>query len=684
MSDLSKLSDADLLRLYQQQGSGAASAAAQSNPLAGMSDEELLKLLAAQPAAPASTAVDVAKSVGSGLVKGVAGLVTLPQTMKDLGNQGVDYVLDAASRGLGFGGLPQKPETALDRLPSLPRQGDVVRGVETVMGPLHKPETQAGRYAETVAEFVPGAVAGPGGVVRNTVRYAALPGVASEAAGQATKGTQFEPWARGGAALVGAGAGHLAMRPGTPGRVVGEAMGNVDQQAIDAAGRLMQDAGARGITLTWPEAIQQVTNSGTKLADVQRVVEASQRGGAVMRPVMAERPGQVENAVRQNLDRVAAPGADPYSVGPQASRAAQGTIDDVNAAINRQTRPLYQMAELDRVPAAQYQQLANDARYQAALADLRAHPEIGPEIAHLPDNAIPVVDQAKKLLQARSEVTPVADATERYLASLRGTAGTNAVNAATRNSAPYAQAVAEQAQLRGQYLEPLQNGPVGQIAGATGTEAVVNAALPVAPLSGSTPNTAQAFRAIAAREPEAAANIVRQRMEGTYNQAGRDLQGGPNEWGGANYAAKIYGNPQARDNLRTAITETSGQPVVRDTDALMEALQATGRRQHPGSQTEFNRLLAQTLQGGGTIGEAISGAAGKFNPLSAVRDRYQQWRFGANTDDLARMLLEAPPAEMARIAQSARGNPQVGILLADVLADIERRGKAVERRNQNP
>jgi hypothetical protein len=388
-------------------------------------------------------------------------------------------------------------------------------------------------------------------------------------------------------------------RPNTAGRVIAEAMGpGVGNAEITAAETLMRNS---PVPLTWAEAVQQVTNSGTKLGDVQRVVESSQRGGATMAPFMAQRPGAVENAVRQNLDQVAAPGVNPYTVGPRAAEAATGTIDDVRGAINNHTRPLYDAAQLDRIPAGQYQQLAQDPRYVAALDQVRNHPEIGPEFAHLPDNAVPVVDQVKKLLQTRAEVTPNADATERFLGSMRGTAGNNAANAATQSSPAYAQAVAEQAALRGQHLNPLEQGPLGRVGAAQNTEGAINAILPNNPLPQSGQPVGQAFRAINARDPEAASNLVRGKMEGTYNQAARDLQGGENQFGGANYRAKLYGNPQAQENLRIGIGETAGQPTVGSTDQLMEALQATGRRQHAGSKTEFNKLLTRSLEGGGPI-----------------------------------------------------------------------------------
>lgn len=662
MSDFSGMSDADLMAaLNKPQDSGG---------LSKMSDADLMKALGT--GGWQDTAKDVAASAGTGLVKGTAGLLTAPQGIKDmLGTiadqpiKGINYLMNGKYE------LPERPQNALDQMPSMPRQHDVVSAVENnVTGPLHKPTTQAGKYTETMSEFVPGALAGPGNFIRNVARYAVVPGAASEAAGQATAGTKYEPWARGAAAITGMGASALASRPGSPGGVMQEAMGhNVGAPEIQAAQQIMENAAQRGIQLTWPEAIQQVTNSGTKLADVQRVVEGSQRGGAVMRPVMAERPGQVDTAIRGQIDQIAPNAIDPFTVGPRTAEAATGAVNDVRTAINNHTRPLYDASRHDLIPEAQYQALANDPRYVAALREIRGNPELAAEFHQFPDNAVPVVSQVSRLLRTRAEVTPMSDATERYLGSLRGEAGHNAENAATTASVPYAQATAEQAQLRGQYLTPVEQGPIGRTAAVPTTEGAVNTLLPDAPLAGSAPQTGQAFRAIGMRDADAASNVVRQKLEGTLNQSARDLQGGPNEWGGANFRARTYGNPQAQENMRTAVTETAGPQQTQRLDQLMEVLQATGRRQHPGSQTEFNRLMSRALEGGGPVGEVLSSAA-KLNPLSSVKDTYSKWRYGANTDRLAQMLLDPAMADrLTELAARNHGhNTQTRALLAQILA----------------
>jgi hypothetical protein len=69
---------------------------------------------------------------------------------------------------------------------------------------LHKPQTRAGRFGETVGEFAgnPASWIGPGGPVAKGVGAVAS-AVGSEAAGQVTEGTGLEPWARLGGAVAG-------------------------------------------------------------------------------------------------------------------------------------------------------------------------------------------------------------------------------------------------------------------------------------------------------------------------------------------------------------------------------------------------------------------------------------------------------------------------------------------------
>ena len=68
---------------------------------------------------------------------------------------------------------------------------------ESVIG-KYQPETDTGRYVAGVGEFVPAAMAGPGGVVRKTA-MSVIPGVATTLTGDLT---DQNPYAKAAAGIV--------------------------------------------------------------------------------------------------------------------------------------------------------------------------------------------------------------------------------------------------------------------------------------------------------------------------------------------------------------------------------------------------------------------------------------------------------------------------------------------------
>lgn len=614
---------------------------------------------------------DVAQSVVSGLDKGVAGLAGLPADAALGINAAVNYGKSKV-QGRPF----EEVEAESDRNAVISRDAIRAYGSQAAhdASPLkHTPTTTPGKYAQSGAEFVPAALLGPGGMARNAVALGVAPGLASEAAGQATQGTAYEPYARAGTAVLAGAAGQWATAPNAAGVAVSRASRGATPAQIDAAEALFERAQQMGIPLTRAEAVQHVTSGATNLGNLQRVVE----GSGELRPMMAARPGQVEDAARTQFGRIGPVSPDPSGIGPAVGEAAQGTVQDVNNAINRTTRPLYQAAELDRVPAAQYQRLAQDPRYDDALQTIRNHPEIGPELAHLPDNAVTVVDQVKKLLNTRSEVTPVADATERYLASLRGTAGTNATNAGTTASPAYAQALAEQARLREQYLNPLMAGPIGKLAkNDITTKRAIAALFPENPLPNSQQEITQAVAAVAHRNPGAARQLVRTHVESVFNEATQRLQSGLNEFGGAGFAAVLRGNPQQAANLEAAITALRGGQTYAGFNRFLEVLEAQGSRQRIGSQTAFNQEVQAGLKTGGTVAEALSTlAAGGIKLPSKINQRIEQWRMGGNVREIADILTNPDSARLFRqLATMPADSAKAGAVVARLayLADRSR------------
>lgn len=151
---------------------------------------------------------DVARSAGSGLLRGAAGVLDVTS----LPRRGMDLALARGAEFLMGENAPEWTQRPAQYNAENPPPATALLQGGSVTGPAmaYQPQTTAGEYAQTVGEFTPGALLGPGGAAGNAIRYGVIPGVASETAGQATEGTAIEPIAR---AVAGLGAGVLAGRP---------------------------------------------------------------------------------------------------------------------------------------------------------------------------------------------------------------------------------------------------------------------------------------------------------------------------------------------------------------------------------------------------------------------------------------------------------------------------------------
>ncbi len=209
---------------------------------------------------------DVAASGGIGVVKGTIGLAGLPGDASSLLNKGIDYGLN---------------KLGIDTPASYPNptgSASIQRGVESVTGPLYEPKTTAGKYAQTVGEFAPAVLAGPGGVARKLITQAAIPGIASEAAGQATEGTAAEPYARFGAALLG-GAG-------------GNALANSMLKEAPIAAPTLEQIHAHGKTeLNHPE-VTSLKIDPNSLSDIKNVVTHDLNSGDMNNGIRPTAPTQ--------------------------------------------------------------------------------------------------------------------------------------------------------------------------------------------------------------------------------------------------------------------------------------------------------------------------------------------------------------------------------------------------------
>lgn len=606
---------------------------------------------------------DILKTIPAGLARGAIATATMPRE-----------IIDTVSGWLEKAGMHPDAikgvRTALSVINPMgdlaPTNNELKSQVEqNITGELYTPKTTPGKYANTISEFVPGSL-GPGGPVKNFIKFAAIPGLVSEGAGQLTQGTWAEPWARALGAVAPATAASLLTRPSVAGAVNQYTRG-ASQQQIQAAEALFNEARQLGTPITRAEALQHVTNGATRIADLQRVVE----GQGQLKDFFAQRPNNNAAAFTGVVDQVQpVPTQRPSTIGPAAAETSGEIIAGVRRAINDATEPFYQAARPFYLSPADMQKIKNTVPgFDKALKAVRANPQLNRNIANLPDNNSLVLNEVKKYLDnaAENAASPLnaQNRNQQVSAGLKQDANAvkqSVIDATGGVAGPYAIALDAQAQARQKYLEPLLQGPLGRLAKEDQTQAAINVLFPPNPLPNSAGEISEAVRALAARRPHVARDLVRAHLESTFNEATQNLIGGQNQFGGAKFAASIRGNEQQAANLEAAIRALpNGDKVWGGVDRFLNILEAQGQRQRPGSMTAFNAEMLQDLRGGTGIGSIAKGSLITQIPKK-ITETWERWRLGRNVDKLARLLTDPRAArEFERLA-SAPAAQQIPLL----------------------
>jgi hypothetical protein len=631
----------------------------------------------------------IAKQAGVGLAKGAAGLAGLPGDVQQLAQKGADYLKDKLS-GIHWPEPSEESKKNAERYGSrgdlgpsfpMPTSADIQGAIEKVTGPWRKPQSQTEADAETLGEFVPAALAGPGGVARKVITQAAIPAAASVTAGRLT---DQNPYVKALAGFVAGGAGALASGPSSAESIIRSKIpASVTEQDITRAGQLIDHGQARGVTLTWPEALSRVTGQPV-LTDTQRILESHGQTRAAMNDVLAPRAAQVEQATRNELGQAFGPASqNPSMLGPQAQQAAEGTLNQMRSAINRATRPSYDAAGQTLVPVQVHAAMIADPLFEDALNAVRNDPARNAMVRGHSDRSVAVYDAVKKELQERSQnaSNPVQPGHSQAVSSATGEMADTVRNVAIASDrqaaggpgavSNYEQALADQARLRQQYLEPLQRGPLGKLAETPDTKRAINALFPSNPLPASEGEIRDAVGAVARTRPAVAQQLVRAHAEMVFNEAARDLQGGANAFSGAKFAKMIAGNSQQRANLQAAIEALpNGQERWHGFEQLLDIMSATGTRQPKGSLTAFNALEIPSMSNSGLMDIATKGASpGKW--MSFANDTFKAWSLGRNLDQIARILTDPRSGDALRqIVRIPAGSDRALVMAGRIIAQL--------------
>jgi hypothetical protein len=611
------------------------------------------------PDAPPTDYGGLAKAAGVGVAKGAIGLAGLPGDAAVLLKKGADYVgsklpeipTNEVAQWLRKESAPYQSTRASGDLPGsyeLPTSENIQHNVvEPITGEFRKPQNQAERDAETVGEFLPAALAGPGGVARKVVTQDIIPAAAAITAGRYS---DQNPYVKALAGIIAGGAAALATGPGSAERILREKLpASVREQDITRAGQLIEHAQQRGIGLTWPEALSRVTGQPV-LTDLQRILESHGRTRQHMNDFLADRPAAVEGAARAEFNRTGSVHPNPSSLGGEASDAAGNVLNDVRGQINRAAEPFYQASENIRLTPAEMTHVRAIPGWTEARDAVRNNEQLNWRVRHLPDNSVGFLNEVKKYFdQARENAASTfAQNRNQQVSSTHGMAADAVRQVAVLKSGQqaalhggpntYEAALQIQQQARERYLDPLLRGPLGKIADQPDTKKAINALFQTNPLPGSEGEVRTAVSAIARQRPAVAEQLVRAHAEMVFNEAARELQGGANQFAGAKFAKAIAGNSQQRENLRAAVEALPhGNARWQGFEHLLDIMQATGARQPKGSLTAFNQLEIQSMTAGGLQELAAKGLSpGKW--MSFANDAFKSWSLGRNLDQLARII----------------------------------------------
>lgn len=642
---------------------------------------------------------DVIRSGAAGIAQGIDGMFGQFGDMRDMAAGAVQWGVDKIAPGAGkpfreaadtlaqggpggkimkeSGGallaaglerMGMKPETARAVGDLAPGTGPALLNAPTSAklanvrtsekGPDYEPQTKWGKYARTGGQFLPGVIA-PGGPVAR-VANVVIPAVASEAAGQATEGTKWEQPARLAAALAaGVPTAAVASRAATGGPanriLANNSTGASDAQIAEAAA-LMRESPVR---LSGAEAVQQVTDNGTGMGAIQRVVEGTQPGRERFTAAMADRPQQVRNASTAVLDRIAPATPDPAALATRLQDTAEGALTDVRRGINEQARPHYDALPGNALPEADYAQLLADPSYALALRTIRDNPELNFRIRDLPDNDLGTINEVVKQLDTMADnatPNPANPNGSAQLGARRGDARELADGLASANG-DWSAARDIVATGRRETLEPLQRGPLGTISKTPNIAGQTGALFPAAPPENFS-NTARTT--VQHLGPEAGAELTRQHLANALNESTQNLQGGQNQYGGAKFVAGVAGNAEQRATLESVLEQVAPEALP-EWQRLARSLEATGKRQPPGSQTAFNTEELKSLGTEGALGSTVRNLSSLPFSIRSLGDSLQDLQSRLNAREIADTLLGDADAFEAAIMRARRARNDGGM-----------------------
>lgn len=691
-------------RKQDAQARGSAQAAKNVQGFSNQQLDEGMRRVKASRMTAGETIHDVDQSMARGAMEAVTGLPGVPADMFRLGQLARSYAdTPAKYNPLGrdeYAGLSQpevlarqdaEREAGLRKSPfgtTAPKPSTVANyGSQAFIDLASKyspemrrdPETPTGEVARRLTEGgVGGMMGGVAGGGRGMAREA-IGGLAAAGAQEGVGAAGGGPAAQMAAGLI---AGPMAASNGPGSRTAREALQagggtrGVDGPTLQRAEQLFQRARSEGINLTRANALDWITGGNAQgLSELQRVVESS--GSPQLRQFFSEAAPPTPTTVRQYggrvLDTIGPVSPSPGTLGPRAAEHSQAMINQAEQGVNTATRPQYQAFEHQPVDPAELQRLLNDPVFYREYQAVLTQPDYARFRQGLPPDSVGMVDLVRRSLSERQTNLTTPGASPEGMSATRaagvGMSETDALNVASEGSRPPGAAPVgpsplqevrrDQADLRAANVDPLDQGPVGQIARSQSTPAAQAAIFPGTPPEGSHVQIGRAVANLTQRDPQLAQELVRNYLGTKFStDTGRNVGGEPYT-SGTKFWKDVAGTEQETRNLEAAISALPNGPDiwtgVREMGDIFEAM---GKRQHPGSKTAFNVEDIEKLKGKGFTDASLKLISSAFTAVPGMaKDALERFRLGRNMDEISRLITDPQAGEeFARIMRETRPN----------------------------
>jgi len=426
--------------------------------------------------------------------------------------------------------------------------------------------------------------------------------------------------------------------------VVNQGLRNVTPEQLRLADLLQKESIRMGSPITGAEAIAQV--SGNKsLAGTQRYLENAPQSQGIMSQFMVNRP-QGQAQAFSNLMPQISPNA-PTSATPfNLQQAGQNVIRGAESSVTGNVTPYFTQAGKQAVPNTDIAGMMTNPKIADAVEYVRSTGTYG--VKNEPANSLRTLIAAKQYLddQYSKQMNAVTGA-EKNAARVTWTANRQLDDYLNTVSPDYARGSQKFEVAQKTQMNPLRQGPVGQIAeGATGAD-VLMPQKPVSLYPADIKRTADLLRR---KDPNALPEWTRQNLESIFNETTQNVGGVQNQFGGPKFASTIAGNKQQRDNLRTLVTESSGMQAWQGFERFLDVMQAQGQRMPANSATAFNQMTSEELKRG-----MASKVATPLKPSNVV-NFLEDMQLSRNATLLSKMLVD--PDSVSKLEELARTGPK--------------------------